>query len=138
MGAFDYDVVYQEILHADATSNLQFQTNDDEIEATNDYSKVGFVTCKAIFLIELQTEYLLYILIKKVIKGISSGEWSDCCQQDLIFKKPGHFLTVEKDMVYNGTRPFINNRLKRNVIELAHETHRGITATGDKIKLTSW
>ena len=48
------------------------------------------------------------------------------------FKKLALFLTVEIDLVYNGTRPFIPPRLRRNVIERAREFHEGISFNCNK------
>ena len=116
--AFDNAVVYQEdqegrmISHADAMSRLHFQTNvTDELEDTNVYSEVNFSSCKTLLMNEFKAEHLTYPLIHTVIKRIISGKRSHCSQQKSLFMKLKHFLTIENDLVYNGTRPFVGPRL---------------------------
>ena len=139
---FDFDVVCQESRknpHTVSISLLQVENKeDDELEATIVYNEVNSAACKSKSLDELKMENLVYhSLIQTAIKRIISIKRSDCCQQELTFKKLAHFENVENDILYSGTQGHLYafippGRLRRSVIEGVE-----INATSKTMKLTS-
>ena len=141
--AIDYEIAYKEgttIPHANAISRLRFESDTDKldfIQFSKEIHVVNFTECKAILIVELRTEYDTDDLARRISTRISDEKWTNCSQAESQFKKVREFLTVADGLVYHGTRPYIPNRLRRRVIERAHDTHPGITATQNMTKLVA-
>ena len=47
-------------------------------------------------------------------------------------------LTVQNDLIYNGSRVFIPNTFRKQVIEKFHDVHQGINALKILVKNNAW
>jgi transposase InsO family protein len=110
------------------------------LDPTDDHEfySVAFAELEAIQLSELQQEYQRDPIAARIIRRIIEGKWTECTQAETSFKKVSDFLTVEEDVIYNGTRPYIPPRLRTRIISRAHETHPGVNTTQNMVKLMSW
>ena len=49
-------------------------------------------------------------------------------QTEIVFKEASGFLTFDKELLQNGTRPYIPPRMRKIVIEQTHGTQLGVQA----------
>ena len=114
--ASDYDVQYttgQDIGHADAISRLRFK--DDETT-------------------QLRKEMQSNEFTKRMMNRIRTGNWKNRPKMEKTFMNVSNALTVQNDLIYNGSRVFTPITCRKQVIEKFHEVHQGINALKNLVK----
>ncbi|MEL7079444.1 MAG: RNase H-like domain-containing protein [Cyanobacteria bacterium J06582_2] len=135
--AYDYEVQYtpgQEIGHADAMSRLRFK--DDE----NDLVAVAMATFEkpVIDINVLQKELRSNDFTQRVMGRIRKGNWRNCTKMENSFAKISDALTIQNDLIYNGSRVFIPVAYRKQVIEKLHDVHQGVNALKCIVKNVAW
>ena len=126
--AYDYDVQYtsgQDIGHADAMSRLRFKDDEDDLVA------VAMATFEkpVIDAEKLRKEMQSNEFTNRMTNRIRTGNWKKLYQNgEISYMNNSNALTVQNDLIYNGSRVFIPITCQRQVIEKFHEVHQGINA----------
>ena len=125
--AYDFDVQYtpsQDIGHADAMSRSRFKDDEDNLVA------VAMVTFEkpVIDARELREEMQSNEFTKRMMNRIRTGNWKNYSIMEKAFMKVPNALTVQSDLIYNGSRVFIPITCRKQVIEQFHGVHQGINA----------
>ena len=131
--AYDYDVQYtpgQDIGHADAMSRLRFKDDEDDLVA------VAMATFEkpVIDAEKLRKEMQSNEFTKRMMNRIRTGNWKNCTKMEKSFMNVSNALTVQNDLIYNGSRVFIPITCRKQVIEKFHEVHQGINALKNLVK----
>lgn len=136
--AYNFDINYKSglsIPHVDALSRLP-----DEREAAVIFNleesipnMAGSTIKDKIRAASLEDQQA--IRVKSIIR---TGNWSKSCRADSQFKKARQALTVEEDLIFNGTRIFVPLQVRRDVIHLAHDTHMGELQQFRKVQQIFW
>ena len=143
---YDFEIQYisgKNIPHADALSRLKFKDEsetEDEMKAKNTLS-VFAVQFQESLLDEniVRTETKLENLTKRILNRIITGNWQNCSQAERQFKLVSDRLTIEKGLIYYGSRLFIPMCLRRQCFDIVHgEVHSGTKSTQYLLKTTSW
>ena len=118
---YDYDVQNtprQDIGQADAMSRLRFK--DDE----NDLVAVAMATIEklVVYSEKLRKEMQSNEFTKRMMKRVRSGIWKNCTKRSV-----SNALTVQNDLIYNGSRVFITDTCRKQVIGNFH-IHQGVNA----------
>ena len=135
--AYDYDVQYtpgQDIGHADAMSRLRFKDDEDDLVV------VAMATFEkpVIDAEKLRKEMQSDELTKRMMNRIRTGNWKNCTKMEKSFMNVSKTLTVQNDLIYNGSSVFIPNTFRKQVIEKFHVVHRGIIALKNLVKNNVW
>ena len=135
--AYDYDVHYtsgQDIGHADAMSRLRFKDDEDDLVAVAmaTFDKPVIDTEK------LRKEMQSNEFTKRMMNRIRTGNWKNCTKMEKSFMNVLNALTVQNDLIYNGSRVFIPNSFRKQVIEKYHDVHQGINALKNLVKNNAW
>ena len=135
--AYDYDVQNtpgQDIGHADAMSRLRFEDDEDDLVAVAvatfvkpviDAEKVGK---------EMQSDEFTM----RMMNGIRSGNWKNCTKMEKSFMNVSNALTVQNDLIYNGSRVFKLITCRNQVVEKFHDVHQGINVLKKLEKNNAW
>jgi hypothetical protein len=150
MLAYDYKIEYRpgsEIPHADAMTRLRFAKSalDDEQdnEVTcfcDEISDVWFTELPSVISHdEVRSEYVHDPTSKRVFQRITSGDWTNCSEIEMPFKRISQTLTLEDGLIYVNSNLYIPPALREKVIKVAHQSHLGINATqAIAIRSTFW
>ena len=135
--AYDYDVQYtpgQDIDHADAMSRLRFKDDEDDLVA------VAMATFEkpVINAEKLRKEIQSNEFTKRMMYRIRTGNWKNCTKMEKSFMNVSNALTVQNDLIYNGSRVFIQITCRKQMIEKFHYVHQGINALKILVKNNAW
>ena len=76
---------------------------------------------------------------KRMMNRIKASNWKNCTKMKKTSLKVSNALTVQNDLIYNGSRVFIPFTYRKQVIEKFHDVHRGINALKKMVrKNASW
>ena len=132
--AFDYNIIYKPGSQiADALSRME----DDDSAETCCSVEVGFCNSSLIDADKLRDE-LACDIVHNIMTRIKSGIWSNCSEAEGPFKMKSHFMTIQNNLIYNGTRPYIPPRFRQTVMENAHSVHNGVSATQVLLRSMAW
>lgn len=84
---------------------------------------------------EIKTETQKDETLQKVIKAINSETWPDELQK---FKSISDELTTQNDFVLRGNRFVLPSTLRERAVEIAHESHPGITTMKRFLRHRLW
>ena len=73
-------------------------------------------------------------LTKRMMIRIRTGNWKNCTKMEKSFMNVSNALTVQNELIYNGSRVFIPNTCQKQVIEKFHDVHQGINALKNLVK----
>ncbi len=137
--AFDFDIIYvkgSNIPHADALTRLRFADNSHDwiSEKSIHWTAEETIPWKI-----LQEETARDRLLQDIIKRIQSGRWSNCSQAERPYKMNKHRLMIDDSVICCGECVVVPQLLRRQVLQNMHnETHLGIAATRNRLKLSAW
>ena len=141
MMGYDYDIEYvsgSNIPHVDAFSRLNFSDHSSECFHTNVTEGIHWNEDIGISWKELADETLRDRVLKNICERIKNDNWRDTTPAEFWYKKNRNCLTVEKNVVFLGTRPAIPSVLRRKLICKAHESHFGMSITKVNLKRNVW
>lgn len=143
--SFDYEITYvpgKQILHADALSRMQYNNNNEEIfvdSAIETTINAVYFEKKILELQEVQHELQFDKIGQNIIQRVISGKWQNCTEAEIPFKKVSHLLTIDNNVLYQGTRLYIPPRLRQKAFNITHsERHSGIQSSIRRIQLSAW
>ena len=131
--AYDYDVQYtpgQGSGHADAMSRVRFKDDEDDSVA------VAMATFeRPVNNVEkLREEKQSKEFMMRVMKRIRTGNWKNCTKIENSFMNVSNALTLQSDLIYNGSKIFIPITFRKQVIEKFHDVHQGTKALKNLVK----
>ena len=135
-----YDFIIKHVpgidnVHADAMSRLQFKSDSDDFVCHVSHPTLEkSVIDVSLLRKEMKSDSFLIRLVDQ----IRYGNWSNCSKREQQFSRNAQALTIEDDLVYNGSRLYIPEAFRKNVIEKHHETHPGMTALKCLVKYEAW
>ena len=71
---------------------------------------------------------------KRMMNRIRTGNWKNRTKMEKTFMNVSNALTVQNDLIYNGSRVFTPITCRKQVIEKFHEVHQGINALKNLVK----
>ena len=87
---------------------------------------------------DVKHEYAMDPFLRRLKSRVTNSNWKSCSQLEKQFMKHGDKLTVENDVVYQGTRMMIPAPLRQRAMDLAHETHGGVNSTLRRLQFSAW
>jgi hypothetical protein len=138
--AFDYQITYKSgimIPHADALSRLAIFEDPDSKEGTVFYNVDDFAQ-PPVAMERISADLKLDKVATTVMTRITTGKWSGCSPAEKPFKRESQALTVEKGLIYYGTRLYIPPNTRKECFLRSHDVHQGINATLHKLEKELW
>jgi hypothetical protein len=142
---YDYDIQHVSgvsIPHVDGMTRLNFE---DVVIESGSFSQATDVVINSIGfekrlvnLDDVRHEYLMSDFLQRLRKRVTEENWKNCSQLEQRYKRYADFLTVEEDVVYQGTRVVMPEKMRQYAIDLAHETHGGYQSTLRRLQLSAW
>ena len=78
------------------------------------------------------------LFLQRIIEWIKINKWSNCSVEERPYKSHRQILCVDDGVILKGTVPAILECLRNKVLDSAHSTHCGTTATKLLLKLEAW
>ena len=136
--AFDFNISYKPgvmIPHVDALSRLpDCRESEVVFNLEEEIPNMAESTVKD-KIRNASREDKQVIRIKKMIR---TGNWSKSCKADWQFKRARQALTVQEEMIFNGTQIFVPVSLRRMILKEAHDTHMGELQQFRKMQQLFW
>ena len=140
---YDYVIRYYpgtEIPHVDTLTRLKFSSSKnvclpDKEHTESVINSVAFEK-SLVPVEEVRAEYDDFL--KRIVRRVSTGEWTHCSEMERLFLRCVEFLTVKDGILFQGTRVVIPPRLRTQAIEIAHEVHSGTQSTLRRLQLAAW
>jgi hypothetical protein len=139
--AFEFNVVYRpgKSNIADCLSRLNKKPNCEKGETFDDLCNLVEVTVPcAITVSDFNAASKVDEEIRMLCDCIQTGNWNEspkCISNYLPMKNE---LCVCGDMVLRGTRLVVPEKLRKTVLQLAHEGHQGIVKTKTRLRSKVW
>lgn len=122
---------------ADALSRLVERTDSQEVEDDHEYVRfiAEMATPKALKTRDIERESEKDENLEKIRHCLKSGNWDDCPTE---YKGVRNELCSVGMLVLRGTRIIIPEKLREQVVSLAHEGHAGIVKTKQRLRSKVW
>lgn len=137
--AYSFEVVYEPGTGniADAISRLSVSnpTDFDVVGENCIYQLVLAVIPKAVTLQEIEEETLKDEIIQQVIRNLESGTWCERTKNFKIFRTE---LCKFGNLLLRGDRLVVPEKLRNQILELAHESHPGMVAMKRRLRQKVW